>query len=101
MPSLRLNVAQAPGRDSGTLEAKRPLAFKGRHESGRKPFLEGKSGDSFSHKAQKWVRRAMRIDRENNRYSETVVDPSRQEIIHKCEEPFSDHRGHGSAKKNA
>ena len=39
------------------------------------------------------------IDKDNNHYKEIVVDPETGEIIHQCEEPLSEHRGHGSDKK--
>lgn len=83
-----------------TVETRNSLGLKARHGTGGKPFLEQKSGDSFFGKAQKWVYRAMRIDRDNNLYSEVVVDQTTNEIIHKCEEPLSKHQGHGSAKKD-
>jgi hypothetical protein len=38
------------------------------------------------------------IDRDNNRYFEMVTDYESGEIIHHCEEPLSEHQGHGSAK---
>lgn len=83
----------------GRINMKSLLGLKARHGNTGTPFLEQKSGDSFFHKAQIWVRRTMRIDRENNHYSETVVDPITNEVIHKCEEPLSKHQGHGSAKR--
>lgn len=45
------------------------------------------------------VKHSHDIDRENNRYSESVVDVETGEIIHSCEEPLKKHTGHGSAKK--
>ena len=85
-----------------TAEAKSFLGLKARHGNTKKPFLKEKGGPSFYHKAQKWVYRTMRIDRiypDNKRYFETVVDPDTNEVIHKCEEPLSEHQGHGSAKR--
>jgi len=82
-----------------TVEARISFGLKARHGNTGKPFLEQKSGDSFFHKAQKWVYRIMRIDRDNNHYAETVVDPKTNEVIHRCEEPLINHRGRGSAKK--
>ena len=40
----------------------------------------------------------MVIDRENDLYKEVVTDPDTGKIIHQCEEPLSEHVGHGSAK---
>ena len=82
-----------------TVEVKSSLQLKARHGTRGKPFLEQKSGDSFFRKAQKWVYRIMRVDRENDLYSEVVVDPNTNKVVHKCEEPLSKHQGHGSAKK--
>ena len=81
------------------VEAKSYLGLKARHGNSRKPFVIQKSGASFFHKAQKWVYRVMRIDRDNDNYSETVVDPETNEVIHECRESLSKHQGHGSAKK--
>lgn len=40
----------------------------------------------------------MTVDRENDRYSERVVDPTDGDVLHECGEPLSDDLGHGSAK---
>jgi hypothetical protein len=39
-----------------------------------------------------------RIDRDNDRYDEVVIDPETGEIVHESHEPLSEHWGHGSAK---
>ena len=39
------------------------------------------------------------IDRLNNRYSEQVIDPATGQVVQKCDQPLTDHREHGSAKK--
>ncbi len=64
----------------------------------KKPVQEFKVGDNLHRKSGKWYHREMYIDRENNYYREIVKDKTTGEIIHKCEEPLSKHRGHGSAK---
>jgi hypothetical protein len=46
-----------------------------------------------------WNRLERIIDRVKDWYSEKVVDPDSGRIIHQCEEPLSEHKGHGSAKK--
>jgi hypothetical protein len=38
------------------------------------------------------------VDRQNDRYLERVWDPESGDIIHECEEPLTQHAGHGSAK---
>ncbi|WP_292986985.1 hypothetical protein [Nitrosomonas sp.] len=45
------------------------------------------------------VKHSRNIDRENNRYSESVVDAETGGVIHSCDEPLKKHTGHGSAKK--
>jgi hypothetical protein len=39
------------------------------------------------------------FDHRGDRYVETVKNPESGEIIHHCDEPLSQHRRHGSAKK--
>ena len=39
------------------------------------------------------------IDRENDQYKELVINTETEEVIHSCEEPLSEHTGHGSDKK--
>jgi len=38
-------------------------------------------------------------ERENDKYMEKIIDPETGAIIKFCEEPLSQHRGHGSSKK--
>lgn len=38
------------------------------------------------------------IDRENNLYKEEVKDSATGDIIHRCEEPLSDNKGHVKRK---
>lgn len=75
------------------------VGIKARHGASGKPFLESKFGDSFYRKTKEWVSREMTVDRENDRYKELITHPETGEVIHHCEEPLSEHRGHGSAKK--
>ncbi len=79
--------------------ARASLGLKAREPGRRKPFLEQISGASYFLKAQRWAERLMRIDRRNNQYREVVTDPETGAIIHKCEEPLTNHRGRGDARK--
>lgn len=45
-----------------------------------------------------WMKKERIIDRDNDRYKETVVDPGTGEVVHQNEEPLSEHYGHGSDK---
>ncbi len=46
-----------------------------------------------------YVQKERLIDRKNDKYKEVVKDDNGK-IIHHCEEPLSDHYGHGTAKKS-
>ena len=45
------------------------------------------------------IRHERLIDRQNNRYVEKVIARDSGEIIHHCDEPLSEHNGHGSDKQ--
>ena len=65
----------------------------------KKTRIEEQIGDEWSKGRQKMVRKDRLIDRKNDRYKETIVDPDTNEVIHHCDEPLCQHTGHGSAKK--
>jgi hypothetical protein len=83
---------------SDTITVHESVGLKVRHEGERRPFRLGKYGDSLHRLSGKWNRREMTVDRENDRYTERVIDGETGEVIHDVDEPLSDHRGHGSAK---
>lgn len=72
--------------------------MKARHGDKGKPYIESISGDDLHRESGKWMKLERTIDRENDKYNEIVTDPSTGEIVHECEEPLSEHRGHGAAK---
>ena len=82
-----------------TLTAHASIGIKARHSGVSKPFLESKSGASFFRRLGQWVSREMVVDRENDKYKELVTNPETGEVIHHCDEPLSQHRGHGAARK--
>jgi hypothetical protein len=41
------------------------------------------------------------IDRRNNRYRESVRDPSTGEVVRNVDEALTEHTGRGSARKHA
>ena len=86
----------------GEITFREKLKIKARHGGvGEvKPFLELQTGDDFYRKTGEWSRREKMEDRENDRYLEHIVNPKTGEAIHHCEEPLSQHQGHGSAKRN-
>ncbi len=69
-------------------------------EPGSKPWLTFMSEPSWSRKYEKWMTRDKAENRREDRYTEVVKDPDTGEIIHEADEPLSEHRGHGSAKRN-
>jgi PHP family Zn ribbon phosphoesterase len=71
---------------------------KGKRRGHKKPFVEDISKPDYSHIRQKLVHKSRLIDRDNDTYREEVKDYQTGEIIHFCEEPLSEHSGHGSAK---
>jgi len=77
------------------------LGIKGRREDSQKPFREVVAGDDLRRSDGKWMDKRRVIDREVDRYDETVTDPESGEIVHECHEQLSEHRGHGSAKRYA
>lgn len=74
------------------------LGMKARHRGKGKPYLESISGDDLHRKSGKWMKLERTIDRENDKYHEVISDPSIGKIVHECEEPLSEHSGHGAAK---
>jgi hypothetical protein len=72
--------------------------MKGKEPGEKKPFIETRSEPSRSHKLEKHVHHERVIDRRNDRYFEQVTDYETGEVLHRCEEPLSEHMGHGSAK---
>lgn len=75
------------------------LAFKHKRPGYKKAIAEGVSGDAFFHYKSKWVKKERLIDRQENRYRESVADPTTGEVIHHCDEALDQHTGHGSAKR--
>ena len=66
----------------------------------RRAAIELSSDEQLWRKGNKLVVVARLIDRDHDLYKKVIVDPETQQEIHRCEEPLSMHRGHGSAKPN-
>ena len=75
------------------------LSYKGKRGGKGKPFILGVIGDNLFRKIGRWMRLERIIDREKDSYKEIVTNPITGDVIHHCEEPLSQHQGHGSAKK--
>ena len=74
------------------------LRLKARHSTSGKPFVEMIIGNDLYRKMGKWMKLERIIDRAKDLYRKVIIDPETGQVIHKCEEPLSEHRGHGSAK---
>jgi len=85
--------------NQGRTEVPRKPTFKHKNSQG-KTLAEGLSGDDLHRKSGKWMKKERLIDRANDRYKEVVTDPETGSVVHQSEEPLSQHRGYGSAKKN-
>jgi hypothetical protein len=57
------------------------------------------TGAELQRSTGKFVQKDRIIDRDEDRYFEKVIDPTSGEVIHHCDEPLSQHWGHGSAKR--
>lgn len=68
------------------------------YNSKRNPRHRFKVGASWSTKHEKWMHREMDVNKDQGTYREVVVDPGTGKVVHHCEEPLSQHQGHGSAK---
>jgi hypothetical protein len=75
------------------------MKVKDPNRTGKKKIkIEQLVGDDLHRQSGKWYNKVRVIDRENNRYVEEVTDPDTGSVIHRCEEPLSEHFGHGSAR---
>jgi len=74
------------------------VTAKGRHTGERQPFIEQTVADDLHRKTGRWMKLHRVIDRLNNWYHKRVTDPATGEVVHECDEPLTEHRGHGSAK---
>ena len=75
------------------------LGMKAKRAGGKRPYIEDLSVPDHSYNLNKAVHKARVIDRDNDRYFEKITDYESGETIHHCEEPLSQHQGHGSAKR--
>lgn len=85
-------------RDAQVIKSNEQTTLK-KMRPGNKRFHEKiKAGDDFHHKSGQWNRLERIIDRDNNRYFEHIEDDEGNVIRH-IEEPLTEHRGHGDAKR--
>ncbi|MBL8124194.1 MAG: zinc ribbon domain-containing protein [Blastocatellia bacterium] len=84
---------------SDTIAIYEMLGIKGKRPGQKRPFTEQKVGDDLHRKTGLWMKLKRIIDRDNDAYQETVSDPRTGQVVHHTDEPLSQHRGHGSAKR--
>ncbi len=85
--------------DTITVTVRERRNILGRRPGFRRPSLEMLGGDAFNRRLGKYVKHERVIDREKNWYKERVTDPDTGQVLHECEEPLTEHRGHGSARR--
>ncbi len=66
--------------------------------SKKNPRYKFFEGDDLRKSDGKWMKKSQIIDRYNDSYLEKVTDPDTGDTVHYCDEPLSDHFGHGSDK---
>ena len=79
-------------------EARPGLGMKHRIPGVSKWVAKYFSGYDFFRRERKWVHKEQIINRRDDHYREVVTDPETGEVIHHCDEPLSEHLGHGSDK---
>lgn len=85
---------------SDTVEVHSKVNLKGRRPGMKRPFIEQTAGDDLHRKSGRWMALERVIDRVKDWYHERVTDPRSGEVVHECDEPLSEHRGHGSDRLN-
>lgn len=80
------------------LVAKDGYGLKAKRPSQKKPYVEDMSMPEYSRSRGKHVHKERVIDRDNDQYLEKITDYETGEVVHHCEEPLSQHQGHGDAK---
>jgi len=74
------------------------IGVKAKHGGEKKPYIEDLGIPDYSRSLNKVVHRARIIDRDNDRYFEKITDYESGEVIHHCDEPLSQHQGHGNSR---
>jgi hypothetical protein len=86
---------------AGKVEVRGSLATKARHgDVGKvKPHREAYTGSDYHRDTKEWRQVSRVVDRERDRYTERIVDAAGN-VVGDVDEPLSDHRGHGAAKRH-
>jgi hypothetical protein len=81
------------------LSFKTELKTRVKRQGKSKPKIESISGDDLHRQTGKWYTKERVIDQERDYYRETITDPKTGKVVYHQEHKLSQHRGHGSAKK--
>ena len=100
-PSCGSTIRQIRVELAETLETHASLGYKAKSQGKGKPYVEGRTGDDLHRKTGKWMLLERVIDRAKNWYKELITDPETGKVVRHCEEPLTDHRDRGSAKKKS
>lgn len=82
-----------------TLVARDGYGLKAKRLGQKKPYVEDMSMPDYSYSRGKHVHKQRVIDRDSDKYLEKITDYETGEVIHQCQEPLSQHQGHGDAKR--
>jgi hypothetical protein len=85
---------------SETVTVRDSVSYKAKRPGEKRPIVEGRAGASFFVRDQEWHDVERVIDRGNDRYLEVVRDGVGEEI-RRVDEPLSEHRGRGDAKRKS
>jgi hypothetical protein len=102
MPALRVAGTDLPrdrlrlGQDRVARE-RESVRVKARHGEKGKPYRETFNGDDLHRDSGEWRKVTRVIDRENDRYSERVVDEQGR-VVREVDEPLNQHINRGAAK---
>lgn len=83
----------------GTVTLRSKLGLKHKRPGLKRPIYEEVSGDDLYRKTGLWSRVLQVIDRQNNRYKKVVTNAETGEVLRSVDEPLSDHKDRGSARK--
>ena len=82
-----------------SLTVREKWGMKHKRPGHKKPISESVTGDDLHRQSGQWNKLDRTIDRLNDRYTELITDPVTGTVIRSCDEPLSDHQGHGTAKR--
>lgn len=98
-PSCGSRSRAFKGAFTATATGQASMRFKAKRPGYKKPIYEGRYEPSVQRTTGIMMRLERFFDRINDWYRERISNSKTGEVVHSCEEPLSEHQGHGSAKK--